>query len=269
MDGAAEDQTVATASGVLLLPSMAPAPAPANDGVGGTGRAGLAAATIPRRAAPTAGPVQDVAADVRPEAIPAPASHAGLTANGRAERLVDTVSGGSAARRRSPVESSAAPDEWPLRVLIVDDDALFPNLLLRLFHDKPWIDVVGVAANGRDAVILAGATEPDVILMDLDMPLVDGLEATRLIKKELETTVLILTGSDSPGDRQRLLDAGAHEVLTKLVDPEQLLARLRDLHIERSLAALGFERAPAWQSQRRQTQTESSPPRHGERSNQP
>jgi DNA-binding NarL/FixJ family response regulator len=179
------------------------------------------------------------------------------------------VSGGSAARRRSPVESSAAPDEWPLRVLIVDDDALYPKLLFRLFQDHAWIDVVGLATNGRDAVTLAAAKEPDVVLMDLDMPLLDGIEATRLIKANGESTVLILTGSDSPGDRQNLLDAGAHAVLTKLIDPQQLLARLHELHIERSLAALGLERAPAWHSQRRQTQTESSPPRQGERSNQP
>jgi CheY-like chemotaxis protein len=197
------------------------------------------------------------------------ASHAGLTANGRAESLVDTVSGGSAARRRSPVVSSEASDESPLRVLIVDDDALFPKLLFRLFQDQPWIEVVGLATNGRDAVTIAAATNPDVILMDLDMPVLDGIEATRLIKAESDTTVLILTGSDSPGDREALLDAGAHDVLTKLVDPQQLLARLHELHIERSLAVLGLERVPAWRGQRRQTQTESSPPRQGERSNQP
>jgi DNA-binding NarL/FixJ family response regulator len=200
----------------------------------------------------------------------ASAPHAGLTASGRAVRLVDTVSGGSAARRRSPVASSTAADQWPLRVLIVDDDALFPKLLFRLFHDQPWIEVVGLGVNGREAVLLAAATEPDVILMDLDMPLLDGAEATRLILAEREATVFILTGSHHPGEREdALLEAGAHAVLTKLVDPQEILARLHEVHIERSLAAVGLERVPAWPPQRRQTQTESSPPRQGERSNQP
>jgi DNA-binding NarL/FixJ family response regulator len=210
-----------------------------------------------------------VAADARPDVNPASAPHAGLTANGRAERLVDTVSGGSAARRRSPVESSDAAEEWPLRVLIVDDDALFPKLLFRLFQDQPWIEVVGLGVNGRDAVALAKETDPDVILMDLDMPVMNGVEATRLIRAERETTILILTGSQHLDEREALLDAGAQAVLTKLVDPQQLLARLHELHIDRSVAALGLERVPAWRAQRRQTQTESSPPRQGERSNQP
>jgi DNA-binding NarL/FixJ family response regulator len=233
------------------------------------GRSEPAWATEPRRAALSPGSELGVAAGAQPDVSPVPASHAGLTANSRADRLANTVSGGSAARRRSPVESSEAADEWPLRVLIVDDDALYPKLLFRLFQDQPWIEVVGLATNGRDAVIIAAATDPDVILMDLDMPLLDGIEATRLIKAQRDTTVLILTGSDNPGDREALLDAGAREVLTKLIDPQQLLARLHELHIDRSLAALGLERVPAWRSQRRQTQTESSPPRHGERSNQP
>ena len=181
------------------------------------------------------------------------------------------MSGGSAARRRSPSVTPDATDEFPLRVLIADDHALYPKLLLRLFHDVAWIEVVGCAANGRDAVLLASGTKPDVVLMDLDMPLLDGIEATRLIKAQQDTTVLVLTASENADSRARLLEVGASAVLPKKIDPEQLLARLHKLHIDRALAALGFERVSAWEAQtrRRHAQTESSLPRHGDRSNQP
>jgi DNA-binding NarL/FixJ family response regulator len=154
-------------------------------------------------------------------------------------------------------------------VLIVDDSASFTKLLFRLFEDVPWIEVVGFAADGGDAVRTAAATKPDVILMDFDMPVMNGVEATRLIKARQETTVVVLTSSDHPGDRESLLEAGARAVLPKVIDPQELLAHLHELHIDRTLGVLGFERVPAWEPQRRQTQTESSPPRQGDRSNQP
>jgi DNA-binding NarL/FixJ family response regulator len=124
----------------------------------------------------------------------------------------------------------------PLRVLIVDDHPLFPELLLRLFQARDWIEVVGCAVNGRDAVAVASATKPDVVLMDLKMPLLDGIEATRRILEHRHTIVLVLTSSDSSSDHARALAAGARVVLDKVIDPLELLAYLEEAYLERLAA---------------------------------
>jgi CheY-like chemotaxis protein len=124
----------------------------------------------------------------------------------------------------------------PLRVLIVDDHPLFPELLLRLFQARDWIEVVGCAVNGRDAVAVASATKPDVVLMDLKMPLLDGIEATRRILQHRHTIVLVLTSSDSSSDHERALAAGARVVLDKVIDPLELLAYLEEAYLERLAA---------------------------------
>jgi DNA-binding NarL/FixJ family response regulator len=129
--------------------------------------------------------------------------------------------------------TSAAQPERPLRVLIVDDHPLFPELLFRLFHAHDWIEVVGCAANGRDGVMIASATKPDLILMDIDMPLMDGVEATRRILSNRWTVVIVLTASSTTEDHQRALEAGARVVLPKDTDPEEIVAQLRDAYLER------------------------------------
>jgi CheY-like chemotaxis protein len=169
---------------------------------------------------------------------PKPSVNAGLTAKtGRAKRLVDRVGGGSAARRRPPVELklvSPVAEPEPLRVLIVDDNPWYPELLLRLFHAQDWIEVVGCAVNGRDGVALASATKPDVVLMDINMPLLDGIEATRRILQRRRATVLVLTASVEPSEHQRALAAGARAVLDKAIDPMVLFAYLQDAYLPAS-----------------------------------
>jgi DNA-binding NarL/FixJ family response regulator len=170
-----------------------------------------------------------------------PSVNAGLTAkNGRAGRLVDEVGGGSAARRRPPVELSAVPplpEEDPLRVLIADDHPLYPELLLGVCNRLDWVVVVGCAANGRDAVVLASATSPDVVLMDIDMPLMDGIEATRRILARSEAVVIVLTSSSDPSDHERALAAGARAVFPKTVDLGVLLGHLQRAYLERDATA--------------------------------
>jgi CheY-like chemotaxis protein len=161
--------------------------------------------------------------------------------NGRAGRLVDAVGGGSAARRRPPVELRAVtslPDAGrPLRVLIADDNPLFPELLLSMCQRQDWLVVVGCAANGREAVVLASATSPDVVLMDIDMPVLDGIEATRRIVARHQAVVIVLTASASPAAHEAALAAGALAVLPKTVDPTLLLAQLQSVYVERDASS--------------------------------
>lgn len=118
-----------------------------------------------------------------------------------------------------------------IRVLIADDQRLFAEALAAALSTDPRIEVVGIAANGQEAVQLSGLLKPDVVLMDLQMPLTDGIEATRLISggDVPPPRVLILTGSDEPEALQRARAAGASGYLTKDLSAGALVDALTGL----------------------------------------
>jgi DNA-binding NarL/FixJ family response regulator len=104
----------------------------------------------------------------------------------------------------------------PLRVLIADDHRLFAEVLDSVLSADERIEVVGRASDGSEAVELARTLEPDVVLMDVSMPVLDGFEATREIRAASEgVRVLMLTGSDSRDDVDRSREAGASGYVTK------------------------------------------------------
>ena len=111
-----------------------------------------------------------------------------------------------------------APESWPrpVRVLVADDEPLFiENVQALVAHDER-VEVVGRATNGQEAVDLAIALDPDVVLVDLTMPVLDGIEATRQIRERLpQACVLVLTGSSISADVERARQAGVAAFLTK------------------------------------------------------
>jgi DNA-binding NarL/FixJ family response regulator len=115
-----------------------------------------------------------------------------------------------------------------IRVLIVDDHGVLRAGLEQLLANAEDIDVVGSAVNGADAVNVAAKESPDVVLMDLYMPVLDGIEATRQILELLpQTRIVVLT---SFSDRERILaalDAGAVGYLLKDSEPDELLSGIR------------------------------------------
>ena len=115
-----------------------------------------------------------------------------------------------------------------IQVLIADDHGVIRDGLGRLIDAIADIELVGTAADGQEAVELANEVKPDVVLMDLQMPLVDGIEATRLIRSERpETAVLVLT---SFSDRPRILgalEAGACGYLLKDAASDEVAAGIR------------------------------------------
>ncbi len=103
-----------------------------------------------------------------------------------------------------------------IRVLIADDHRLFAEALEAILAAEPRIEVVGRAYNGEEAVEQAFSLKPDVILMDISMPLVDGVEATKRIRtKRRQACVVILTGSNARADVARSREAGAAAYVTK------------------------------------------------------
>lgn len=141
----------------------------------------------------------------------------------------------------------ASPTSAPIRVVLVDDHAVIRAGLEQLLSGTDDIEVVGTAANGAEALEVVRRIRPDVVLMDLQMPQVDGVAATRAIMAErLGVDVLVLT---SFSDSERIiaaLDAGAVGYLLKDADPEDVLQGIRavsrgesPLHPKAARALLG------------------------------
>ena len=120
----------------------------------------------------------------------------------------------------------------PLTLLLVDDHEAFINATLRQLRHLDWLKVVGTAGNGIEAIVRCDALRPDVVLMDLAMPEMGGLQATRLIKAEDEAPyVVIASHFDDPEHREHGARAGADAFISKVTylhDAIPLLERLRD-----------------------------------------
>jgi len=114
------------------------------------------------------------------------------------------------------MEAANAPRARPVRVLVADDEQLFVETVQALLADDERVEVVGTATNGQDAVDLAKALSPDLTLMDISMPVLDGIEAARRIRLEHpDACILILTGSSISADIDRARQAGVAGFLTK------------------------------------------------------
>lgn len=114
-----------------------------------------------------------------------------------------------------------------LRVLLVDDHAMVRSGFAMVLSVEDDVEVVGQAADGLQAIELARATRPDVVLMDVQMPRMDGIEATRQLVAEDLGHVVILTTFDRDDYLFDALDAGASGFLLKNAGPEQLLDAVR------------------------------------------
>jgi two-component system, NarL family, response regulator LiaR len=127
------------------------------------------------------------------------------------------------------VEAAIRTGMDKVRVLIADDHRMFAEALEAILATDERLEVAGYAADGAEAVRLALKTRPDVVLMDIAMPVMDGLQATKQIRKQWPTAhVLMLTGSNSRSDVDRAREAGAAGYVTK----ERIAAELIDAILE-------------------------------------
>ncbi len=126
--------------------------------------------------------------------------------------------------KRTPKESAAKP----ARLIVADDHHLLRTGIVGILASEPGFEVVGEAEDGLEAVALCGRTRPDLALMDVQMPNMDGLEATREIKAMWpRTCVVMVTAHDDPEYIYEALKAGAAGYVLKHAPPEELVSDMR------------------------------------------
>jgi DNA-binding NarL/FixJ family response regulator len=117
-----------------------------------------------------------------------------------------------------------------IRMLVVEDYTLVRQAIVSLLLEEGGIEIVGEASNGSQAVAKARELQPDVILMDLYMPGVDGLTATRLIKRDLpDTQIILLTVSTEEDDLLKAVQAGARGYILKSADAASIIQQIKQV----------------------------------------
>jgi len=139
-------------------------------------------------------------------------------------------------------------DKLRIRVLLVDDHALVRNGLSSVLRYRTDLEVVGEAADGQEAVALAAALKPDVVVMDVNMPRMDGVEASKRIMRDLPSTVVIGLSMHEGGHHESAMrESGAAAYLTKDSAAERLIEtilRCRAASLTRRSAALSPSSLP-------------------------
>lgn len=125
----------------------------------------------------------------------------------------------------------------PIRVVVVDDDELVRAGLAAILTAQPDLEVVGLGADGVDVPRLVAGTRPDVVLLDVRMPRIDGIEATRLLAREGDRApaVVVITTLESDAAVHDALLAGARGFVLKRATPEELFAAIRTVARTESL----------------------------------
>ncbi|WP_295839195.1 response regulator transcription factor [uncultured Microbacterium sp.] len=131
----------------------------------------------------------------------------------------------------------------PVRIVLVDDQALFRAGIRMVIDSQPDLEVVGEASDGREGVEVVRATRPDLVLMDVRMPVMDGLTATAEILGEPDAPrVVVLTTFDLDEAAARAIQGGASGFLLKDAEPEFLLSAVRTVHAGSAVIAAAATR---------------------------
>ncbi len=133
-----------------------------------------------------------------------------------------------------------------IKVLLVDDHTLFREGIAEIFDAEEDMEVIGEAANGQEAIELAAEVKPDVVLLDVEMPLMGAEQAVRrILHSSPSSKILVLTMYDEPRLVRKLLMLGAHGYLVKNSTREELVAAVRTVHRVEDRIVLSVSRSTA------------------------
>ncbi len=151
------------------------------------------------------------------------------------DRGQKTEDGRQTAEEELPSSVSPSSSNGTLRVLLVDDHKVVRAGLAAMLREAPGIALVGEVPDGREAINMAVDLRPDVVIMDVSMPLMKGDEATRQIKTYLpEVRVIALSMYDEAEKKQSMFEAGAESSVLKTISAEELLAAIRAQNTDES-----------------------------------
>lgn len=157
-----------------------------------------------------------------------------------------------------------------IRILLADDHTLVRSGIRSLLEDEPGLSVIGEAEDGRTAVTMASQLKPDVVVMDIAMPLLNGLEATRQIKTQCPgVKVLILSMHDNEEYIRQVLEAGAMGYILKDAAARELISAIQSVHrgeavLSPAVTRLVIEDYLRWGGLRPQAEADSLSPRERE-----
>jgi DNA-binding NarL/FixJ family response regulator len=157
-----------------------------------------------------------------------------------------------------------------ISILLADDHTLVRSGIRSLLEDEPGLSVIGEAEDGRTAVMMACQLKPDVVIMDIAMPLLNGLEATRQIKMQCPSVkVLILSMHDNEEYIRQVLEAGAMGYILKDAAARELISAIQSVHrgeavLSPAVTRLVIEDYLRWGGTRPQEEADSLSPRERE-----
>jgi two-component system response regulator NreC len=157
-----------------------------------------------------------------------------------------------------------------IRILLADDHTLMRSGIRALLEDEPGLNVIGEAEDGRSAVALACKLGPDVVIMDIAMPLLNGLEATRQIRQQCpHVRVLILSMHDNEEYIRQVLEAGAMGYILKDAAARELISAIRSVYrgeavLSPAVTRLVIEDYLRWGGSRPQAESDGLSPRERE-----
>ncbi|MGE5224106.1 MAG: response regulator [Omnitrophica WOR_2 bacterium] len=124
----------------------------------------------------------------------------------------------------------------PIRLVVADDHALFRAGLVSLLNEMPEFQVAGEAGNGKDAITVVEECQPDVLLLDVNMPVMDGLDTVSALRqKDLKCRIIMLTISKRDDDLFGAIQAGADGYLLKNAEPEELRSAILSVYQGKSV----------------------------------
>jgi two-component system, OmpR family, response regulator RpaA len=136
-------------------------------------------------------------------------------------------------KHKMPLEGEYFGEQLAKKILVVDDDQALVDVIFALLKAQPEDYLLEKANNGYEALLIAGDFKPDLIILDIRMPRIDGLEVCRQLKKSKKTAyrikIIVITGHANADQRQEVLTTGADDYLLKPFEMQALLNRVRAL----------------------------------------